>query len=256
MCLSIVPVSAEDTTIVPTIQKTIEAPIIQKVSMYIYGDVSYLNGVPVPAGSVIIAKDQLGTVIAKYTIRKPGKIGSEIGYNDRFTIDVWRNQSDKANRTRPVFLAFNVGGVLARDILEFRQNDNVRFDLVIQSLPTDAIIEEPTTLVTSVPSGVRTLPTPPIVSTITGVTTPVSTQPPITQTQSPQPQPTITSQTPIPTATQQQPPEDNTQYIYYGIVGTIIIIMGIIISGIIYSYLMSKTSRDEILQPDGKWKGK
>ena len=31
---------------------------IEKVSMYLYGDVSYVNGVPVPAGTLITAKDQ------------------------------------------------------------------------------------------------------------------------------------------------------------------------------------------------------
>jgi len=227
---AILPVSAEDTP-TPTTQKTPEPIIIQKVTMTIYGDVSYLNGVPVPAGSVIIAKDQVGSIIGKYTIRKPGKMGSEVGYNDNFAIDVWRNQSDRLNRTRPVFIGFSIGGVPAKSTLDFKQNDNTRFDIIIQSLPSDPIMTETTP---------NSQPT----------TIPLSTDTPVLQS------PTQTSQ-PVITQIPQPPlvlPEDNTQYLYYGIIATIVIIMGILIAGIIYSYMMNKTSRDEVLQPNGEWK--
>jgi hypothetical protein len=49
-------------------------------------------------------------------------------------------------------------------------------------------------------------------------------------------------------------PEETKQLLYYGIIGAIVIIMGILIAGIIYLYIMNKTSRDEVMQTDGKWK--
>jgi hypothetical protein len=224
-----------------------ETPFIEKVSMYLYGDTNYVNGMPIPAGTLIVARDQFESKIGEYTMKKTGKYGEE--YNsDKFEIGVWRNQSDKMNRTMPIRILFTIGGSPTKTILDFKQNEAMRFNIV--SLSTENIVQVETTTKTTplTPSTARTLSTPPIaIQTQTAiVTTPVL---PIQTTQ-------IVTQTPQ----QTQPPvspndaEDTSMWIYYGIVGTIIIVAAIIIAGLLYSYLMSKTSRDEVLHPDNKWK--
>lgn len=242
-----------------------ETSRVEKVSMYLYGDASYVNGVPVPAGTLITAKDQFGSIIGEYIIKKLGKYGEEYS-NDKFEIGVWRNQSDKMNRTMPIRILFTIGGSPAKNILDFKQNDEIKYDIISQSMENIQISPTPvkttapgkTPQPTSAPSGVRTLPTAPISASAQATPLPTQAQPSQTQTTSQpatlQPQ---TAQTPTPQAQPTQLPEnpdETKQLIYYGIIGAVIIILAILIIGVIYSYLMSKTSRDEVMQVDGKWK--
>lgn len=240
-----------------------DTPVIEEVFMYLHGDASYINGMPVPVGTLITAKDQFGGELGKYITRESGKYGKE--YNsDKFEIGVWRNQSDKMNRTMPIRISFTIGGNPAKNPLDFKQNDDIRYDIISMGVENIQIISTPTKVVTSTtkvapttlaPSGVRTLPTAPI-SVYSTQSTPIVTQSievtPISTTIQPQ-----TVQTPTPVS-QPTPIPDNAeetkQWIYYGIIGTIVVIMGILIAGIIYLYIMNKTSRDEVMQPDGKWK--
>lgn len=242
------PVSADNDTV------SVSPPIIQKVTMTIYGDGYYINSVPLPAGTVIVAKDQFKSIIGTYTMRETGRIGKEYG-NDKFEIGVWKNQSDKTNRTMPIFITFSIGGIPTKTQLDFKQNENLKFDIISRSLSTDIIAVEtasPTSTIkpqaTLTPSSVRTLPTAPI-SLVTSITTPQVTI--IESTQLPQVTTSI-SITPQPTNV----PEDNREWIYYGIIATIIIVAGILIVGCIASYLYSKSSRDEVMQQDGTWNRK
>jgi hypothetical protein len=248
LLLCIIPVSAAN-----------ETPVIEEVFMYIHGDATYVTGMPVPIGTVITAKDQFGKEIGRYVTREIGKYGSAYS-SDRFELGVWRNQSDKANRTMPIRVTFTIGGYLAKTQLEFKQNEDISYNIIstgteniqVSSTPTTKTSTTPVkTTATLVPSGVRTLPTAPISVSTTTQAVPITTALPIEVTQTTvQPQ---TIQTPTPTPIPIDP-EETKQWIYYGIAGTIIIIMGILIAGIIYLYIMNKTSRDEVMQQDGKWK--
>ena len=242
MCL---PVSAANIT-----------PIIERVTMNLYGDASYVNGMPVPAGTIIIAKDQFGSEIGKYITREIGKYGKEYS-SDKFEIGVWRNQSDKINRTLPIRILFTIGGSPAKNILDFKQNDNIRYDITSQSTESIQVIPKSTTTITAKgnsSAGTNTLgkiqptPKPIIVDTpttvITELPTTVTIQPQTAQTPTPQTQPTQLPDN----------PENTAQLIYYGIIGTVVVIAGIIIAGAIYLYIMNKTSRDDVMQQDGKWK--
>jgi len=241
-----------------------ETILIQKVTMTIYGDGYYINNMPLPAGTTIIAKDQFKSIIGTYTIREIGRIGKEYG-NDQFEIGVWRNQSDKANRTMPIFIMFFIGGIPTKNTLDFKQNENVNFNIVSRSLPTDPTIIETTTptltskpQTTSTPSSVRTLPTAPIVVGITTVPEPITPgQPTVTEITTNQPIQTQPPQTtkPIP----QQPVEtvnNSREWIYYGIITTIVIVVGILVVGVIASYVYNKSSRDDVMQQDGTWNKK
>jgi hypothetical protein len=246
------PVSASNETIIPP----------QRVTMTIYGDGYYINNMPLPAGTVILAKDQFKSTIGAYTIKEVGRIGKPYG-NDKFEIGVWRNQSDKSNRTMPIFITFMVGGIPTKNTLDFRQNEDVNFDIITRTLPTDPTMVEtriPTltsiTTIETLPSGVRTLPTPPIVIATTRSNIIVAPEIDVPgQIQTTQVVTTQSKQT-----TQQTKPtesvDNSREYVYYGIIITFIIIVSILIVGVIISYLNSKTSRDEVMHPDGSWKGK
>ena len=230
--------------------------LIQRVTMTIYGDASYVNYMPLPAGTVIVAKDQFKSVLGAYTLREPGRIGRD--YNkERFEIGVWRNQSDVVNRTTPIFITFFVGGIPTKSTLNFQQNEDLNFDIIARSLPTDPTIIETTLPVsnpqaTLTPSSVRTLPTAPIsVSTSTKIPSPTATSQPIVTLTTSQP-----LQTTTPQITQQQPIDtvDNSrEWIYYGIIATVVIIAGILVIGIIASYVYNKSSKDDVMQQDGTW---
>jgi hypothetical protein len=205
-----------------------DTSVIERVTMYIHGNAYYLNNMPLPAGTVLIAKDQFGTQLGKYIIRESGKIGNSYGYQDNFEIGVWKNQSDKTNRTRNIIILItSTDGSPARNTLTFTQNDNLQYDIVLNALPPT-----PTPLPT-------TIPTPTTKPTTIPQTTNVTT----------------ISSTPIPTPTPSPGPSSN-DYIYYGVLATIVIISALVISGILISWLMSKTSRDDILHPGENWKDK
>ena len=206
-----------------------ETPIIQKVTMNIYGDANYANYVPLPVGTVIIAKDRLNNIYGDYVIRNPGEIGSEIGYNDNFEIGVWRNMSDKMNRSMIITLIFTADGLPTKNTLEFKQNENMKFDIIAVDLPP---------LPTPIPTEIPIITATPVITTIIQTPTPVIIQPTSSE-QNIQENAVITS-----------------EYIYYGVIGTIFIISAILISGIIISYMMNKTSRDEVLQPGEEWEEK
>jgi hypothetical protein len=210
-----------------------ETPIIEKVTMHIYGNAYYANGISLPMGTYIIAKDQFGSQIGSYTVRESGKIGKEFGgTSNNFAINVWRNQSDKTNRTLPIFISFYINNATTRDILTFQQNENMQFDIITAYLPPTP---EPTSELT-----IKTpIPSESIIST------------PITQNSS-----NITS-TDIPIESNEWIPGWSTNdYVMYGLLFTIVCVMGIIIAGIIISYVIDKTSRDNIMNPDGEWKDK
>jgi len=239
-----------------------ETPVIEEVFMYLHGDASYINGMPVPVGTLIIAKDQFGGELGRYITRESGKYGKEY-ISDKLEIGVWRNQSDKMNRTMPIRILFTIGGNPAKIPLDFKQNDDIRFDIISMGTENSQSTSTPTRVVTStpkvvsttlIPSGVRTLPTAPIVVTTQSVviTTQIPQSTPLPATIQPQ---TVQTPTPLsqPTPTPDNP-EETKQLLYYGIIGAIVIIMGILIAGIIYLYIMNKTSRDEVMQTDGKWK--
>jgi len=220
-CL-ILPVCANNTT---PVQSDIR---IEKVTMHIYGNGYYLNGISLPSGSQIIATDQFGSTIGKYIIRDDGKIGKEFGgTSDNFEIAVWRNQSDKVNRSMPIFINFAINNKPVKNTLNFKQNDNVRFDFILQDLPPTPVT--PTIATTSSTISITPIPAP----TATNVS--------IIQTQS------IHQETSTMT---------ESDYIYYGIIGTIVVIMGILIAGIFISYIQDKTSRDDVLNPEDTWNKK
>ena len=236
-----------------------EEPFIQRVTMTIYGDASYVNYIPLPAGTVIVAKDQFKSILGTYTLREPGRIGKEYT-KERFEIGVWRNQSDVRNRSMPIFITFFVGGIPTKSTLDFQQNEDLKYDIIARSLPTDPTIVEtivPTSTAnpqpTSVPSGVRTLPTSPIiVPTVVAITTSTTTIQPIavSTTQLPQVTSIPVTQPPV------DSPEDNRQWVYYGIIATIVVVAGILVIGVIASYVYNKSSRDDVMQQDGTWNKK
>lgn len=208
-----------------------ETPIIQRVTMTIYGEALYANYVPLPVGTVIIAKDRLDNIYGDYVVRNPGKIGSEIGFNgDSFKIGVWRNMSDKMNRSMLINLIFTADGMPTKNTLEFKQNENMKFDIMTVDLPP-----LPTPIPTEIPIETVT----PIMTTIVQTPTPIIVVQPTESEQIIQEDAVITN-----------------DYIYYGVIGTIFIISAILISGIIISFMMNKTSRDEVLQPGEEWEEK
>jgi hypothetical protein len=209
-----------------------ETPVIEQVSMTIYGNADYANGLPLPAGTVIIAKDQFGSKLGSYTVRETGKIGREYGgTSDNFIIKVWKNQSDKANRTLPIFISFYINNISTKDSVAFQQNNNLQFDITATYLQPE--ITQTTQII--VP---RTIPPANLIVAPTS------------------PKTIITTNTIAPVTIVQQPliPElSSNDYIYYGILATLVIIIALIIITIAYSYLSDKIEKDDIMGPDGKW---
>jgi hypothetical protein len=202
-----------------------ETPIIEQVSMYIHGNANYANGLPLPMGTEIIAKDQFGSGIGSYIIHENGKIGKDYGgTSDNFAINVWRNQSDKANRTLPIFISFSIDNISTKNSLTFIQNENLQFDIITSSLP-------PTPLITTIKTTIVTVPT-----TISNTTLTTNTVVPITVTH----QPLL-------------PDLSTNDYIYYGIIATLIIVIAMIIITIGYSYMYDKISRDDVIGPEDKY---
>jgi len=205
-----------------------ETPIIEKVTMHVYGNAYYANGLPLPSGTIIVAKDQFGSRIGSYTIREKGKIGKEFGGSqDNFAINVWRNQSDKTNRTLPIYVSFYINNATTGDLIPFQQNENVPFDIKVSYLPPEI------TVVTKTPQ-----PTQVVSSTL--ITTTVAINETIVQT----------------TSDPMNFGWSTNDYILYGILFAIVCVVGILVAGVAISYTIDKTSRDDIMGPDGEWKDK
>lgn len=232
-----------------------ETHVIEQVSMYIYGNAQYLNREPLPAGTIIIAKDQFNSELGKYLIRNTGKIGKDYGgTSENFKISVWRNQSDKINRTLPIFVTFYINNNSIGNQITFQQNENMRFDISTPYMPSSM----PTPTSTPTPTlPYTTFITIPVTDSITTQNLTIVT-PTITPTEMPS---TISVPTTSVTIIKVVEPSlldglTTIDYIYYGIIGCIIVLLAIIIIGIVVSYATDKTSRDDVLSPDEKSKEK
>src|SRR4030043_1847602 len=69
--LCIVNVAAQNETIIPT-----PTPILERFSEEFYGEINYMDGSAVPAGNIIVTKDQYGNLMGNYTIKYDGIYGS------------------------------------------------------------------------------------------------------------------------------------------------------------------------------------
>lgn len=229
-----------------------ETPVIEQVSMYIYGNAQYLNREPLPMGTVIVAKDQYNSELGKYLIRHTGKIGKDYGgTSENFKISVWRNQSDKVNRTLPIYITFFINNNSIGNQLTFQQNENMRFDISTPYMPAAMPTPIPTTVPTLSYTTFVTIPITESTLNPTPISVPTTTEIPTT---------TAVPATSVTVIKVVEPSFldslTTTDYIYYGLIGGIIVILGIIVVGIIVSYTMDKTSRDDVLTPDEKTKEK
>lgn len=216
--------TAMPTPIITTI--TTIPPVLEKLSQTFYGSVKYADGNPVSPGSIITTKDQYGNILTNYTIREIGQYGSSKPYGDKMVVSIFKNQSDRTSRTSVIFVNFFIDDVRARDSSIFKVGEDTEFDILLP-------IAKPTPIPTT------TIPTP-IPTTI----------PTPTQTIEASVQPVITLIPP--TSDEIFPGTDNMTLVFYGLIGTGLLIIGMIITVIIQSYLMNKSNRDDSLGPENK----
>lgn len=198
---------------------TSAAPIVdgvtlQKISTEYYGTAYYVNKQPIAAGTELIAMNQYDDIMGRYIIREAGAFGCTQSYCKNFEVMYYVNTSDKASRTAQMYISFFVNGERARGTEMFKENEVRKIDLVFPSMPP---------VVTDVPTIPPTLTAVPTVS----VYTPTPTEVP----------------TPTPTPANQIP-----QDVLYGIITAVIVIVGLIVTGVIFTVLYNKTSTDEVIR--------
>jgi hypothetical protein len=220
-------ITINETTPIPTPTPTktpIYTPIIEWVTESFYGEAYYYDRAPIPAGTEIIAKDQFGSPLGKYKLKTSGKFGGTFSYSENFIVGLWRNQSDKANRTRTTYISFFVNGVQSSNtMVEFKANELTNLNIVLP-------IVAPTPVATPAPPLPSSTPMTPTTATVAPIQV---TNPP---TQPPQP----TSSTP----SNELPFE-----VVVGGIVAFIVISGIVIVGSIHIILTNISSRDDVIQP-------
>jgi len=216
--------------------KATPTPYMEKYTEEFYGEITYMDGSPVKAGKIITAKDQYNNVLGNYTIKTDGVYGATRPRDPNLEVSLWRDPTDRVSRSTIVFVNFFVDNARAKDTVEFRQGEMTKFDI---QLPVAAPTPTPT-------------PTP--VPTITTITTTVPT---VIPTQ-------IITTIPIPTSPSEnfrnfigrtlEPKDSDEVILIYGLIAGAIVIAGILIVGITQAILMSRSSRDEVLGPEGRQK--
>jgi len=220
--------TAMPTPVVTTI--TTIPPVLEKMSQTFYGGARYADGNPILPGSIITTKDQYGNILTNYTIREIGQYGSSKPYGDKMVVSIFKNQSDRTSRSSVIFVNFFVDDVRARDSSAFKVGEDTEFDILLP-------IAKPTPIPTT------TIPTP----IPTTIPTPIETSNISVQ--------TVITPTPVSSTSDEIfPGTDNMTLVVYGIIGTALLIFGMIITVIIQSYLMNKSNRDDSLGPEGRGK--
>lgn len=203
-----------------TVKKT-PVPVLEKFSEEFYGEVTYMDGSPVPAGNIIVTKDQYGTLMGNYTILYDGIYGSTKPREGNLVASVYLDPSNRTSRSLVTFVNFFINGARAKETVEFKQGNAIKFDI---KLPIAPPTPEPTPTPTPVPTTIETTVPPTTITTI----------------------PT----TPAPFNGIFSPSESDNIMLFYGIIAFGMILGGIVLITVVQLLLAAKSSRDDIIGPD------
>lgn len=198
-----------------------------------YGNATYSDGSLIAVGSEIIAKNQTGSVIGKFTMTVNGSYGDEYKSAPRLLVYA---QSPNDEISFYVGTAKSTGKTMKFNIGVIR-----RVDIIISSNEKSTPVR--TTVPTTVPTAIITTVPTPVVTTeiITTIATPVPT---IVPTPVPTTIPTIVTTTIVPT----QVPDDATpKFLGVLLVSIAICVVGAILTYFILTKKMKREDEEEII---------
>jgi hypothetical protein len=193
--------------------------VLQRVSTEYYGTAYYIDKQPIPAGTEIIAKNQMNDTMGRFTLKLDGTFGCEQSYCKNFDVFYYVNASDKNSIGAQMYVSFFVGAYRARPIVTFKENDLAKIDLIFpMTSPTPIVTQTPIIVATTVPTPIITSQQNKITSTPTEM---------------------------VPVPPNQLPP-----LVLYGLIGVGVAIAGMIITALLYRYLYNRSDRDVTIKPD------
>ena len=188
-----------------------------------YGNATYSDGSPIAAGSEIIAKNQTGFVIGKFTMTVNGSYGDEYKSAPRLLVYA-QSPNDE--------ISFYVGTAKSTGkTMKFNIGSIKRVDIIISSneKPTPVHTTIPTTIPTAAPTTVAT-------KIITTIATPVPTTVPTVA-------PTTVATTIVPT---QAPYDATPKFVGVLLVSIAICVVGAILTYFILTKKMKREDEEEI----------
>ena len=241
LCLLVAPlVSAENNTTVNATQNVTQnvTQIITPVTTRplttpeeFYGNATYSDGSPIAARSEIIAKNQTGFVIGKFTMTVNGSYGDEYKSAPRLLV-YSQSPNDEisfyvgAAKSTGKTMKFNIGVIRKVDIII---SSNEKSTPVQTTVSTTA----PTAVITTVPTPAPTVVPTEVITAVTPVPTTVPTIAPITVTT-----------TIVPT---QAPYDATPKFLGVLLVSIAICVVGAILTYFILTKKMKRDDEEEIL---------